>query len=142
MTILIKMDDEFYTDLKALSDSSFPKKCNACGRQYRNVTEYIAQTSAVGQASGLKESLDDDDNLLVELFRNCVCGSTLMDEFHNRRDMSTAGINRRKKFKELLDRLTDAGFQLNEARQELLKVMRGEESKLIRITAGKKNEGK
>ena len=142
MTIPTQMDDEFYKDLQVLSDSSFPKKCNTCGRLYRNVSEYITQTRSVGQTSGLKESMDDDDKPLVELFRNCVCGSTLMDEFHNRREMSPAGIKRREKFKELMDRLIDSGFQINTARQELLKILRGEESKLIRITTGKKNEGK
>ena len=133
-----ELDQEFYRGLQALSDSSFPKTCATCGKRFNSVEDYLAMTQKVGQKSGLKESYDDDDTPTVELFRNCTCGSTLMDIFHDRRDLSPQGVNRRKKFKELLDRLVHAGFQLNVARRELLKIMRGEESKLIKIASGKK----
>ncbi|MCK9987662.1 MAG: hypothetical protein AzoDbin1_04134, partial [Azoarcus sp.] len=45
-----------------------------------------------------------DGQVIVELFRNCVCGSTLMDCFRDRRDTSEAGLRRRARFGELKPR--------------------------------------
>ncbi len=101
--------------------------------EIETVDEFVAQTEDLRNSSGLKEDLDDDDETIVELFRNCICGSTLMDEFNNRRNLSSGGLNRRKKFGELLDRLTKAGFSELTAREELKKVMRGEGSKLLNV---------
>jgi hypothetical protein len=125
-------DNSFYKGLQALSTSSFPKKCMACGRTYRTVEEYIDGTQSIRNLSGLKASLDEDDRPIVELFRNCVCGSTLMDTFNNRRDLSEAGIRRRKKFGELVEKLVNAGYSHESARAELLKIMRGEDSILLK----------
>ena len=129
----INFDISIYKGLQALSNSSFPKKCAMCGKRYETVDEYLLETQAIRQSSGLKESFDDDDNPTVEVFRNCVGGSTLMDVFNNRRDLSPVGLNRRKKFAELLDRLTNAGFSAETAREELLKIMRGESSQLLNV---------
>ncbi|MBU0996392.1 MAG: oxidoreductase [Proteobacteria bacterium] len=138
MADLETIDKDFYKGLQALSDSSFPKKCSTCGKIYDNVHDYLALTKAIGRSSGLKESLDDDDKPLVELFRNCVCGSTLMDVFNNRRDLSPAGLKRRQKFEELLNRLTNNGFAAQTARDELLKIMRGEGSDLLKVKPSEK----
>jgi transcriptional regulator NrdR family protein len=124
----------FYKGLQALSDSSFPKMCSNCGRIYKTVEAYISQTESVSKTSGLQESLDDDEKPIVELFRNCVCGSTLMNSFNSRRDQSETGLKRRKKFGELLEKLTKAGYTVDVARDELLKIMRGEESILLKKT--------
>lgn len=126
-------DDELYQGLQALSDLSFPKLCATCGKRYETVDDFISQTEAIRKSSGLKEDLGDDDQVIVELFRNCTCGSTLMDEFNNRRDLSVAGLKRRKKFGELIDRLVDKGFTAEISRNELLKVMRGEGSELLKV---------
>src|SRR5574337_2046178 len=92
------IDGDLYAGLQELA-TTFPKRCTACGRTYRDMHDYLVQTRRVaGGASGLKQSLDDDGNVVVELFRNCVCGSTLMDEFRNRRDMTGAGLRRRARF--------------------------------------------
>ena len=104
-----------------------------CGKCYETVDEYLSETESIKKSSGLKAALDDDKNPTVEVFRNCVCGSTLMDVFNNRRDLSPVGLSRRKKFGELLDRLTNAGMSAKTAREELLKIMRGENSKLLNI---------
>jgi len=96
---------------------SFPKKCATCGKRYETVDEFIVKTEALRNSTGLKEDLDDDDEIIVELFRNCVCGSTLMDEFNNRRNLSPGGLKRREKFGELLSRLKKAGFPEETARE-------------------------
>lgn len=129
----ISIDESIYKGLQALSNSSFPKKCMNCGRFYETAEDYIKKTEPIRKSTGLKESIDDDDRPIVELFRNCVCGSTLMDIFNNRRDLSQRGIKRRQKFEEILDRLTAAGYSKEVAREELLKIMRGEESDILKV---------
>lgn len=130
------LNPELYKGLQALTDLSFPKICNTCGKRYETVEEFIEQTEAIRQSSGLKEDLDDDDRVIVGLFRNCTCGSTLMDEFNNRRNLTKSGIARREKFGELLDKLTEKGVPADVARSELLKVMRGEGSELLKVKPG------
>ena len=81
--------------------------------------------------SGLKQSLDDDGSAIVEVFRNCVCGSTLLEVFYDRRDQSPNGLKRRQRFGELLDKLVADGVAHDRARAELLKLVRGQPHDLI-----------
>lgn len=68
--------------LRQFEASAFPKHCACCAREYASATEFIAATQALpSDCSGLKLSQDDDGNPIVELFRNCDCGSTLMESF-------------------------------------------------------------
>ncbi len=120
-----------FNGLKALSDASFPKKCSFCGMEYASVEEYVQKTEDVSGKSGLKKGYDDDDKPIVELFRNCVCGSTLMDCFNDRRDVTDAGLKRRELFGKLMEILTEKGVAHEAARAELLKVIRGESSQLL-----------
>lgn len=88
--------------LKALP-LKFPRKCNNCGREYSSESDFLEKTQELraGQSS-LKQSEDDNGQLIVEVYRNCVCGSTMMDEFHSRRDRSPEGIRRRQDYDKLL----------------------------------------
>lgn len=122
---------ELFKNLKALSNASFPKRCAMCSREYASVQEYVEKTQDVSGQSGLKKGYDDDDRPIVELFRNCVCGSTLMDCFSDRRDASDAGLKRRELFGKLIGLLTEKGVESVVARQELLKVMQGEPSEVL-----------
>ena len=132
MNAKISIDSELFSGLTELAATSFPKKCATCGKVYQNAEEFLEATEAVRQdTSGLKQSYDDDDSVIVELYRNCVCGSTMMDFFQNRRDDSDKGLVRRKKFAELMDKLVNAGIEKDVAREELLKVVRGHKSDLI-----------
>ncbi len=125
-----KMDDEqlslLFQGLKVLSESSFPKRCGHCGTVYQSAADFIAKTEEINGRSGLKSSFDDDGSTLVELYRNCHCGSTLMDFFTERRDRSNRGLRRREKFSKLVKILTDNGLSNGDARQELKAWMRGE----------------
>lgn len=121
-----------YLGLSALAETGFPKKCANCGREFATSEQYILETQEIrANHSGLKASEDDDGKPIVELFRNCPCGSTLLGFFGDRRDMSEAGQVRRKRFGELLDYLTSAGLDPGVARTELLKAMRGEGSEIL-----------
>lgn len=125
---------EIFSGLRALVESTFPKRCRNCGREYASSAEFIAATRAVRpNCSGLKQSLDDDDNPIVEVFRNCECGSTLMEIFNDRRDLSEAGIKRRHRFEEMLGHLVSRGVAREVAYAELIKLMRGQANELLSL---------
>jgi len=128
----ILKDNGLLAGLKALADSAFPKRCNSCGRVFESADQFLRETRQLQQdRSGLKQSKDDNDVTIVEVYRNCPCGSTLMDFFTDRRDLSDAGLQRREKFAKLMDQLAAYGWSRDTARTELVKVLRGERSELI-----------
>lgn len=111
---------------------TFPKECRSCNRVFATPEEFFSNTEGIrADQSGLRESEDDDEQVIVEAFRNCQCGSTLMDSFSNRRDMSAAGQARRALFDRMLAYLVDNGIDADTARQELLTVARGGDSELL-----------
>ncbi len=134
--------EAIYTGLQALAKSAFPKRCRNCGRLYHDAESFIAETKRLKpNQSGLKSAQNDDGAMTVELFRNCPCGSTLMDVFNNRRDISENGIKRRNNFDRLME-MIQKQYKLDPdtARNELLNIMRGESSHIIKnIQAGKKS---
>ncbi len=122
-----------YQGLRELAESAFPKRCATCGRVYASAEEFLRETRTLrANSSGLKQSVDDDGSTIVELYRNCACGSTLMDFFVDRRDMSEAGLRRRRRFGELLERLVSAGLEREVARAELIKIVHGQPSEILR----------
>lgn len=127
------IDSTLYQGLQELAESAFPKRCATCGRTFDNAQEFVKETERVRpNISGLKSVEDEDGSMIVELFRNCPCGSTLMDAFNDRRDLTQRGLKRRERFGELLDYLVEThNLEPLSARDELLKVMRGEGSKIL-----------
>ncbi|MBI5451000.1 MAG: oxidoreductase [Gammaproteobacteria bacterium] len=140
-------NNPFYSDLfnglKALAEYSFPKKCANCGQTYETADQFLAETQALrASTSGLKESEEEDGTKIIEVFRNCQCGSTMMEFFGDRRDLSEKGLQRRQKFEEIMDFLDKNGLDRQVARAELLKVMRGEKSDtLSKMIPQPKNNG-
>lgn len=117
----------FFEGLQALAASAFPKHCNSCGRVFATAADFMQQTQSVRQGiTGLKQSFDDDSVAIVEAFRNCLCGSTLMDFFSDRRDISEAGSRRRELFDKLLPHLEEKGMGRAAARAHLLRLLRGQ----------------
>ena len=123
--------DDLYKGLKALGEGAFPKRCANCGRVYATAEEFLHETLLLNGRSGLRQGLDDEEKAVVELFRNCVCGSTLMDLFGNRRDVSERGQQQRDQFDRLLASMEARGVQRSIAREELRKLLRGEKSALV-----------
>jgi len=117
-----------FKGLVALSDSSFPKICASCDKIYESEQEFINETQRIRGLSGLKESEDDDGTPIVELFRNCHCGSTLLDFFQERRVYS----NKRDLFDDLVILLKKKGYEDSDAKNELRRVINDEPSQLIR----------
>lgn len=124
-------DFELFSGLQELSAGAFPKICPNCGRTYENLAQFLELTVPTGGRSGLKAALDDDDKPVVELFRNCVCGSTLMDFCRSRRDESADGQRRRDTFSRMLDVLVRRGISRDIAHEELLRLTHGERSAII-----------
>ncbi len=116
--------DMIYQGLQELAESSFPKTCAVCGRCYLTLEDFISKTQPISRSSGLKSAMEDDGTAIVELFRNCVCGSTLMDVCQDRRSGSERGLKRREKFEELLERLLERNIAEQDARNALLLFVR------------------
>lgn len=126
--------DDLYAGLRILLEAAFPKRCRTCGREYANAAEFIAATQPVRRDhTGLKQSLDDDGKRIVELFRNCACGSTLLESFFDRRGLSDADTERRQHFEGLLKKLVEAGVEAGFARIELRKLMRNQPNEVVAI---------
>lgn len=125
-------EDNIFKGLHALFVSSFPKKCGTCGKTYQDIEEFWKETGSLPNLSGLKESYDDDDKTVVEVFRNCVCGSTLMDVCLDRRDLSATGVERRAQFDKLLALMEKAGIEAQIARGELLAFLSGKQSDILK----------
>lgn len=135
MTQAPPVDATLLAGLRALAESSFPKRCGNCGKVYHDVADYVTQTQSISAGrTGLKQSRDDDGQTIIELFRNCTCGSTLMDFFSDRRDLSEAGEKRRRRFDELIQHLIGRGLERAVARAELLKVTHGQPSEILNVT--------
>ena len=125
------LEQELYAGLQAIADEAFPRTCGTCGRRIESAADFIRQTQAIRGRSGLKQGYDDDDRPLVELYRNCPCGSTLMEFFGDRRDHSPAGERRRERFGRLMDQLVAAGVPRDVAREELKRLLRGGTSEIL-----------
>jgi len=129
-------DNQFYSELfkglRELAESAFPKKCTNCGRLFVSAEQFLLETQDINASTtGLKQSEGDDGSKIIEVFRNCPCGSTLMEFFNDRRDTSEAGIKRRGKFEELMSFLQNNNLDKTTARMELIKVLRGEKSEIL-----------
>ncbi|MFN3714115.1 MAG: oxidoreductase [Alcanivoracaceae bacterium] len=110
-------------EFSPLEVEAFPKQCRNCGKVYADERQFLAETTAATQAaSGIRPVHHDnsDSNVYLEVFRNCVCGSTLMELFHSRRDLSEQGLTRRQLFDSMLAILREAGHDRQVARAILL----------------------
>lgn len=133
----ITSHDTWFAGLKALGQDNFPKCCCNCGRVFENAADFFQQTQAIRpEITGLKAVYDEDDGTLVEVFRNCVCGSTLLVNCVSRRDDSMAGHSRRRLFDDLLGYLVHHGIERVRARRELLLVASGERSEVLETWYG------
>jgi hypothetical protein len=124
--------EAFREGLQLLDEFSFPKTCSNCGKTYDTLEEFIAETEPVGHPSGLSEMDFGTRPTIVGLYRNCVCRSTLVAGLKNRRGTSEQAVLAREQFDRLLALLEEQGVPRDVGRRELLKVMDGEESELLK----------
>ncbi|MBD9355714.1 oxidoreductase [Methylomonas albis] len=126
------MDIQDFEGLRALLDSTFPKTCASCGYVYISAEQFFIDTQDMPRGrSSLRSAIEDDGLILVEVFRNCRCGSTLMDEFGCRRDHSERGERQRQAFDTILKVLQSKGIAVAVARVEIIKFLQGQPTTLI-----------
>ena len=125
------LNDAIFDQLVELEHCSFPKKCETCGAVYKSVDDFVTKTEKVNGKHGLKAAAEDDGSVILEVFRNCPCGSTLLDFFADRRDISETGLKRRAAFQKVLDHLVENGIELETARAELKYYVRHKKSELL-----------
>ncbi|MCG8100517.1 MAG: oxidoreductase [Candidatus Thiodiazotropha taylori] len=126
--------DALLEGLRELSETAFPRVCSNCGREYPDLKTFISETQQLEGRSGLMENIgcpEEGDEPIVELYRNCICGSTLMEFFSDRRDTSDNGLRRRQLFDDLLAQLVEMDIAAEEARKELKQFIATGESQLL-----------
>jgi hypothetical protein len=129
-----QLNQEFFAGLRELSILSFPKRCCTCGREYMTSIEFLVATQPLRtDASGLKQSQDDDGHSIVDVFRNCVCGSTLLESYSDRRDIGAEGIKRRQLFHDQVTKLVALGYPADRARSELIKYLHAQPNRLLNL---------
>ena len=110
-----------------LQAEAFPKVCSQCGKTYRNENEFFSQTSPATVHDRTTRTLQGyahDNDVYLEIFRHCACGSPLMELFHCARDNSQHGVARRQAFESALNQLEQFGMQRPLARACLLELVR------------------
>ena len=121
-----------FNGLSVIIESAFPKKCALCGKTYLTAEQFLIETHNMPNGrSSLKEALEDDGTSIVEVFRNCACGSTLMEEFNSRRVNSKLGQETRAEFDRLLNMLKKQNIPIEIARTELVKLFKGKKSESL-----------
>ncbi len=111
--------------LRSVVDGDFPKTCRNCGRSYQTLEEFIRDTVSTSAGTGLKQGFSDDEQAIVELFRHCQCGSTLMSPVHSRRGNSDLASECREQFDRLVAQMATSGRTHESAREDLRQVITG-----------------
>lgn len=121
--------ETYFQRLQSLEAAFYPKTCNSCGKVYKTPESFLLETRRINN-SNFKVSEDDNGATIIEVFRNCTCGSTLLGNYAERRDLSPEGVQRRKIFDELHAFLVAQGMNPDIARQELRHLFRGQHANL------------
>lgn len=123
--------NNYFNGFTTFIESAFPKNCTVCGKTYQTAEQFLTETQNMPRGrSSLKEALEEDGTAIVEVFRNCRCGSTLMDEFNSRRDNSDTGQQKRAEFNRLLMVLQNQHVPVEIARSEIIKYFKGEKTEI------------
>lgn len=108
----------------AINPKAFPKTCGKCKKVYKDDISFLKETTKAANASSdikvIREANIDGVDVFLEVFRNCQCGSTLMETFHCRRDLTELGIRKREIFDTLLKGLKRSGYKAEDARMLIL----------------------
>ena len=111
-----------------LDPNAFPKICGNCMKIYHSDIHFLQETTPAPSISSfikiVSGSEETTNGVYLEVFRNCSCGSTLMELFHCRRDLSEKGIRKRSIFEVLLNTLKKNGYENDKARELILEFMR------------------
>lgn len=67
--------NEFIPHIIDYCESQFPKKCNVCGKLYKNFNQFVIETKPIGVMVHVKD--ENDVALRTLSMANCVCNTTL-----------------------------------------------------------------
>ncbi len=124
-----QMISEFNRSLNELIKSLFPYTCKHCGAEFNNAIDFVEKTSS-SQTQSNHVTTRESDSLSVK--RICPCGKEVEVGVEDRRDDSIVGTMRRKQFDVLMHIAGHMGLSRDDARSELLRVLHGEESAVLR----------
>ncbi|MCB1615570.1 MAG: hypothetical protein KDI30_06110 [Pseudomonadales bacterium] len=110
--------------------ANFPERCPACGEIHTTLLDHH-QSATPDNPFQISRNITDHGELRIEARFRCGCGHETKTSTPERRDHSEKGIKRRKTFDELMAIMMAKGIKKGQAKMELLKVVRGEESYLI-----------
>lgn len=116
------------TGIVRLSSAAFPKTCTNCFKVYEDELQFLVETEAIPHTGRnireVKGELAyDEPEEFIEVYRNCCCGTTMMEYFHSRRNLSQEGIRQRVMFARIQDALIREGYEKEEARTLILDFM-------------------
>ncbi len=112
-------DARRFTSAEERDSLDFPKSCPSCGRVYSDFDDYLKRTLPPGDRP-TPPGGDPESQRNIKFFRVCPCGSPVLVDAANRRDVTDSGLGRRRLFGEIRDRLTASGMDREEARTKLL----------------------
>ena len=75
------IEDQFVKIILTHVKQQFPKTCNACGRRFSSLKEYLQNTVHVGKPHCYDAEMEDwqpHSPLGTFSFSNCKCGSTMV----------------------------------------------------------------
>jgi hypothetical protein len=117
-----------YDGLTVKSADIFPLVCTRCQRRFTDFKDYVARTTPLFHSSGLMEREDAAGEPSVLLLRTCLCGASVALRCNDRRDRSETGLRRRNRFNTLVALLLESGTELEEAQQEVRRLLNSSSS--------------
>ncbi len=118
------IQDQLYVVLM----TRFPATCNSCKKCFKDPESFLEATHAMKRRAVLEVALQRSEFAVMEHLKYCVCGA----EIFKRRDDSEIGDRKRVLFEMLLKQITAKGINLEVAKNELRKVLKGEDSETLR----------
>ncbi len=93
---------QFYLGLRESNLDEFPKGCKTCKKTFQTLDDFLNETVEIPASTGLIE-VEVFPESPVGLWRNCLCGSTLLVLCDDRRDPSEEAARQRRIFSKCLN---------------------------------------
>lgn len=95
------------TKIELYYKDMFPKKCKSCNKIFNTREEYLQETERLRKTSTIF------DDVGLQEYRNCHCGSTMMLWAGDRRDLTELGKLRRELYQRCLEKIGSLGPTLD-----------------------------
>jgi hypothetical protein len=126
------LSGEWFRGIMSLGEYGLPAVCPGCGKIYHTLSEILRRSEQGLHDSGMLQAVGEDNQPLVGFYSLCECGKRIKVFVRDRRDRSAEGLLWRETFGELLEAFRGVGIPTQEARQELLKALRGKDLAFLR----------